>query len=49
LPGALLGTDGTLYVTSNGAIYAAQVNVTGAAAKDQAPQAAALLKAWLAT
>jgi hypothetical protein len=49
LPGALLGADGTLYLTSNGAIYGAQVNVTGGAAKDQAPQAAALLKAWLAT
>jgi hypothetical protein len=48
LPSALLGADGTLYLTSNGAIYAAQVNVTGGAAKDQAPQAAAVLKAWLA-
>lgn len=48
LPGALLGVDGTLYVTSNGAIYAALVNVTGGPAKDQAPAAAKLLATWLA-
>jgi hypothetical protein len=48
LPGAVLGADGTLYLTANATIYAVQVNVTGGAAKDQAPQAAALLKAWLA-
>lgn len=48
LPGALLGADGTLYLTTKGAIYAAQVNVTGGAAKDQVAQAAALLKTWAA-
>jgi hypothetical protein len=47
LPGALLGADGTLYLTSKGVIYAAQVNVTGGAPKDQAAQAAALLKTWV--
>lgn len=48
LPGAVLGVDGTLYITSNGTMFTAQVNVTGGAAKDQAQLAAALLKAWLA-
>jgi hypothetical protein len=48
LPTALLGVDGSLWVTSKGAVYIAQVNVTGGAAIEQAPQAAALLKAWLA-
>jgi hypothetical protein len=47
LPGAQLGADGTLILMSNGAIYGAQVNITGGAAKDQVAQAAAILKVWL--
>jgi hypothetical protein len=47
LPGALLGADGTLYLTAKGVIYAAQVNITGGAAKDQVALAAALLKTWV--
>jgi hypothetical protein len=47
-PGALAAPDGTLYVTANGAIYTARVEVSGGTATEQLPAAAQLLARWLA-
>ena len=47
LPGALTALDGTLYVTANGAIYTAKVEVNGAPATQQVAVAAQLLARWL--
>ena len=47
LPGALTALDGTLYVSANGAIYTAKVEVNGAPATQQVAVAAQLLARWL--
>lgn len=47
VPGALTAPDGTMWVTANGAIYTAKVEVTGAPASQQLGLAAQLLARWL--
>lgn len=47
VPGALAAPDGTLYVTANGAIYTAKVEVNGTPAAQQLSTAAQVLARWL--
>lgn len=48
LSGAFVGADATLFVTANGAIHTARVEVTGGPATEQIPLAAKVLARWLA-
>ncbi|HAP77538.1 MAG TPA: hypothetical protein DCR14_15840 [Acidimicrobiaceae bacterium] len=45
--GSMMGPDGTVYLTSNGTIYTVLTMVTDGSPVEQAPQSAAVLKAWL--
>lgn len=47
VPGALTAPDGTMWVTANGAIYTAKVEVNGTPASQQLGLAAQLLARWL--
>jgi len=44
----MLGADGTVFVTVNGAIYTVLSQLTGGTAAEQAPLSLAVLQTWLA-
>jgi hypothetical protein len=48
LPGAQVGVDSTMFLTSNGAVYTVLTNVTGGPSAEQVGLSAAVLRAWVA-